>query len=47
VKLDEVKDLVVAIDEAGEKYEMDWDTLIRRAKRFVRGNRMAPTAGDR
>jgi hypothetical protein len=40
--LDEVKDLVVAIDEQGEQYEVDWDILIRRAKRFMRGNRLAP-----
>jgi hypothetical protein len=43
-KLDEVKDLVVSTYESGYNYEIDWDTLVRRAKRFLQGSRLASAA---
>lgn len=41
-KLDEVKDIIATFDEAGVDFELDWEALVRRAERFVKGNRLAP-----
>jgi hypothetical protein len=46
-KLDEVKDLAVAFDAAGNDFELDWDTLVRRAERFTKGARLAPADNGR
>jgi hypothetical protein len=45
--LDEVKDLAVAFDAAGNDFELDWDTLVRRAERFTKGARLAPADNGR
>lgn len=42
-----MKDLAVTFDESGDMYELDWNTLVRRAERFTKGSRLAPTTSDR
>lgn len=37
----------MTFDAAGNEFELDWDTLVRRAERFTKGARLAPTDNAR